>query len=227
MKYFRMFSLLAAGGIGLLFSTLLLVHGYLDGSEFVALFLMIALFTVVLLTGKNITELSIGGNIIKLEEVKSELESTVVGLRTSTIEILKIHIILARNLTNNDFQKLNSNKDERIDNFWHIHGVIQDLDIENELSIELLETLNILARNQLFNLSHLCEAILNVYKHPFDMEMQLPETRELRKLTVKRVESNGASGPSQSPNDSIDHLLDGIEHYDKLFKLIKRLSDKS
>ncbi|EPN4993031.1 hypothetical protein ACT0L1_004372 [Vibrio vulnificus] len=226
MKYLRIMFLIGIGGSGLVFSFLLLVHGYLNGSEFVALSFGIALLSLVAAFWKDVSELSIGGNIIKLREVKSELEDTVVGLKSSTIEMLKMHIKLVRNPVSSGFYYEGANKDERIDNFWYIYGVIKELGIEKELASELKETLDVLLRNQLFALGCLCrKTIHESYSTPFDSTTALPATRDLQKLAVKDVESNiSASGSQKSPDAFQDYVLDGVEHYDRLLKLFEKFA---
>ncbi|OOE58928.1 hypothetical protein BZG13_05540 [Salinivibrio sp. ML323] len=226
LKYLRTIFFIVIGCSGLLFSFLLLVHGYLNGSEFVAFSFGIALLSLITAFWKDVSELSIGGNIIKLREVKSELEDTVLGLKSSTIEMLKMHIKLVRNPVSDGFYYEGGNKDERIDNFWYIYEVIKDLDIEKELANELKETLDVLLRNQLFSLGRLCrKTIHESYPTPFDSTTQLPATRDLQKLAVKDVESNiSVSGSDKSPDAFQDYVLDGVEHYDRLLKLSQKFA---
>ncbi|NGZ19172.1 hypothetical protein G6Z94_17915 [Vibrio aestuarianus] len=186
----------------------------------------IALLSLVTALWKDVSELSIGGNVIKLREVKSELEDTILGLKSSTIEMLKMHIKLVRNPVSEGFYDEGSNKDERIDSFWYIYEVIKDLGIETELANELKETLDVLLRNQLFALGCLCQKTIHEsYPTPFDSTTQLPATRELQKLAVKDVESNiSASASDKSPDAFQDHVLDGVEHYDRLLKLFEKFA---
>ncbi|MEZ8372497.1 hypothetical protein AB6D20_010100 [Vibrio splendidus] len=226
MKYLRIMLSLVIGGSGIVLSLLLLVHGYLKGSEFVALFFGIALLTLIMMFWKDVSELSIGGNIIKLREVKSELEETVVDLKSSTAEMLKMHVKLAGNPISGGFYYEGSNKDERIDNFWYIYGVIKELGFEEELANSLKETLDVLLRNQLFALGCLCrKTIHEAYSEPFSPTLQLPAPRKLQKLGVKDVELNiSVTNSNKTPSEFQDYVLDGVEHYDRLFKLREKFA---
>ncbi|WP_086962227.1 hypothetical protein [Vibrio casei] len=140
--------------------------------------------------------------------------------------MLKMHIKLVRNPASSGFYYEGANKDERIDNFWYIYGVIKDLGIEKELVNELKETLDVLLRNQLFALGCLCrKTIHESYSTPFDSTTALPATRDLQKLAVKDVESNiSASSSQKSPDAFQDYVLDGVEHYDRLLKLFEKFA---
>jgi len=214
------------GFFGVFFAFLLLIHGYLKGGEFVAFSLGVLLLAFILSFWKDVSELSIGGNIVKLNQAKSELAETVNGLKNSTREMLKVHLKLVKNPISNGLHYEGSNKDERLDNFWHLYQMISEMSIEKELSSELNDTLDALLRNQLFAISCLCStSIMKAYPNPFDHSTLLPSARELQKLAIANVESDiSASGNTKSIDWYKDYVLDGIEHYDKLLKLSVKFS---
>ena len=221
MNFIRIISSLLIGFLGVFFAFLLLIHGYLKGAEFVAFSLGVLLLAFILTFWKDVSELSIGGNIVKLNQAKSELADTVSGLKISTREMLKMHLKLVKNPVHNGFYDEGSNKDERIDNFWHLYQMISEMNLEQELARELNDTLDVLLRNQLFAISCLClTSVRKAYPSPFDVSTLLPSTRELQKLAIANVESDIlASGNTKSLDCYKDYVLDGIEYYDKLLKL--------
>ncbi|CAH6979063.1 conserved hypothetical protein [Vibrio chagasii] len=201
----------------LLSSLFLLVHDYLKGGEFVALFFGISFLTLVMHFSKDISELSIGGYIIKLKKVKSDLEKTVAGLETSNINMLKMHIKLLTQVDNSfELVDESSYKDDRIDNFWHVYAIISDLGIEKYLIEDLREALDVLLRGQLFVLCRSQNTLNKEYPKPFTLE-QLPLKNDLYKLALKGISDENIAIEVE------DKILQGVEEYDKLFQLMEKL----
>ena len=214
MKILRLCSSISLGILGMFFSSLLLFHGFLQGSEFVAFFLGIAILSLVIGLWPNVTELNIAGNIIKLNDVKGDVEKTLLELRYSTIEMLKFHLNTLSTLNKGRFRSGQENKADVIDNFWSLYKTLNELKLEVELSEELKKTLRSMLSAQLIVLKDLCPSAGIDYIDP-EMEVPFPEADELRILISNNKETLICNE---------GYFYEGVSFYEDLNKLYKKFA---
>ncbi|CAK2550802.1 Phage abortive infection protein [Vibrio crassostreae] len=220
MKGLRIFLSITVGLISLLLALWLLIHNYIKGTEFVALVMGVVLISLFIVYGLSVSELTIGRNTIKLREAKSEVESSLLKLKTTTIEMLKLDLYRLVNPVNGVGFRDEGNKIEEIDYFWGLYKVISDLGVLSELADNVLVAADHLKKQQLNALTIVCPKTYGFHYKNIDVlpSNQLPTARELHKH-FSDIASEDISATIYSPLTNEEYkekVLEGIQHYKKL-----------
>lgn len=124
----------------------LLNSGKIKGPEFAALvvvFMVVSFFIVLL---PRVQELSIGGSLLRLNQVKEESEQIVQDLKDTRIEMFRI--LLNDSLVTGGFWGNDDLLDERVDVFLKVYKKIVDANCKNELKEEIVDVLKLLTLKQ-------------------------------------------------------------------------------
>lgn len=101
----------------------LLFKGYLNGSEFVAFFVAMAMFCTVPIIFPNIKELSIAGNTIKLKETLNEAEKLIKSIESVRILTVKHYL---KTLAKQNSRLDSEHCDSRLDDFIEIYEEVKN-----------------------------------------------------------------------------------------------------
>ncbi|HAS6208499.1 TPA: hypothetical protein I7245_22375 [Vibrio vulnificus] len=192
---------------GTLLSLSLLIVDKLSGTEFVWLTLGTALIGIVITLLSEISEFSIGGNVVKLKEAKEDADKSIQAIKNTYKSIMKGQLLLTRRMRGGTVSAL-STKDGRVDDFWAIYAGIFQLNLTKELAGELHDAALEIAKGQL-------SIIRNFSGDSTDSlfcvnQTNLPQKSQI----VKHISDN------KNNIEKMDLLLKAVDEYEKLLQLV-------
>lgn len=133
----------------------LLMEGKLSGAEFVSIVVIsiFSFFMVVLVF--DIQEFSIGGAVLKLRDMKKDVDESVRQLERDRISMFKIFLRLSLNLSGG-LADLNDPTDDRIDNFLLLVQKIESSGCLQDLKQDIIEPLKSIKEGQFKALGRYC-----------------------------------------------------------------------
>ncbi|ELV8675145.1 hypothetical protein [Vibrio vulnificus] len=192
---------------GALLSLSLLIVDKLSGTEFVSLTLGTVLIGIVITLLPEISEFSIGGNVVKLKEAKDDAEKSIQAIKNTYKSVMKGQLILTKRLRGGLGSRFNS-KDGRIDDFWTIYAGISQVNLNKELADDLHDTALEIAKGQLSIIKNFSDDSTNSL---FNVsQSKLPSKSEI----IKYVSYN------KDNIEQLELLLEAIDEYGKLLQLL-------
>lgn len=203
-------------------SYLILNLKQISGAEFVALIIVSAILSLVLFLFKDIQELSIGGNIIRLKEAKKETEDAISQLKEMKLETFRLFLDKSLDLPAG-IQNMNVLMERRISYFLKVYEKIKKANCLCELQEEILNVANILIRNQKIYLYYYS----NKLRDKLDSIGELPKPTSIY-LSIESEMHNEfkESRASELSDEEIRKNLENcISAYSDLYVIIKNLEN--
>lgn len=183
-------------------------------ASFLALIALIMIFTFVAAFYDKITEIGLGGNVIKLQGVTEDAKKTMKSLKDTQIEFARMLIPQYANLTGGMISSF-STTDPRVLPFLSFVKVLKKLDFFPSIKSDVAKTAKKLALGQLYNgVEHYSEVITrpthgNLYNKEYLMTLLITP----QKLAAKAESMNKDDAFVKA------QLLEALEYYDQLYQL--------
>ncbi|WP_080562811.1 hypothetical protein [Aliivibrio fischeri] len=200
-----------------------LEEGLLSGAELTVLLIAFAVIGLILYFSTEIQEFSVGGNIVKLRQVKEEAEQSILDLKAAQIENFRLLISLAKRHPGG-ISAGNLINDSRVDDFWMLYDQIEKIKDYEVLANDLIETLELIMKGQLLCISGFSDNVAQYRSVPYlpepdDVMFEALDPTSVQQAVDRKVE-NGDSSKIKAK------LKIGISTYRKLYELSQRLKKK-
>lgn len=212
-KYlFLMAFLLIFGGL----TYRLLFLEQITGTEFVALIIAILFSCLIINFLNEIQELSIGGNLLRLREVKSEVNEAIEQLKLFRVEAFRI--FLKNSLKHTGTFGTLGFSDERAKSFIAIVELIKDSGIYDNLKNDINITSNLIIENHLSKLLSL--SFYGELKAKFSDYMNNPPSERMILLAVEEKFIEDSSKNLKWEKEKVlKEFNEAIELYTDLLKI--------
>ena len=203
---------LAATALGLY---LLVWESKLSGAEFVAFVVAFAVVGLVLAFASEVQEFSLAGNIVKLKDIKRDVEKSVSELKTARTETFRFLLLLAKRHPGG-YEDANSPVDGRVNDFLVLHEQIVAFECQNELASTIYDVVRVLIPDQFGKIASFSDSLA-----PYQGLSNLPDPK---KLTIDALAEDSVQKAANRifGGDVVEvksALLDGIEAYRQLYRL--------
>lgn len=194
----------------------LLEENQFSGSEFVALVVAFAVLGLVVSFSSEVQEFSIAGNIVKLKEVKRDVEKTITELKSARTETFRFLLSLAKRYPGG--WGSDSTVDTRLADFWFLYEKIVEFGCRDELKDDIFEVVNVLISGQLLSISQSSDNIYEKYcgkqitPSPSDLVIEALDSESVEKAAKRRVCDGSVDEIKRT-------LVIGLEEYKKLYDL--------
>lgn len=202
------------------FGYYLLIADKLSGAEFVSLLIAFAVIGLILSFASEVQEFSVVGNIVKLKEVKKDVEKSISELKAARTETFRFLLSLAKRHPGGYSD--GGTVDGRVRDFWSLYDQILSFGCKNELSSSLLDVVNILIKGQLSSISGHSDLVSTKYygtdviPEPSQLTIEALDNDSVDKAALRNV----ADGDSKKIKRM---LVVGLDEYKKLYELRQSL----
>ena len=198
----------------------LLDDGALSGSEFVSLIVAFAVIGLIISFASEVQEFSVAGNIVKLKEVKRDAERSISELKSARTETFRFLLSLAKRHPGG-FAGIRP-VDERIPDFWALYKQIKKFGCQGELTDDLLDVSETLAKGQISTIGNLSgRKYRRVDRLPLPSELLM---EALDDESIAEAEKRGLhGGDTRKIKESV---VQAIEEYTKLYELYQNYESK-
>lgn len=201
----------------------LLDDGALSGSEFVSLIVAFAVIGLIISFASEVQEFSVAGNIVKLKEVKRDAQRSISELKSARTETFRFLLSLAKRHPGG-FGGIGP-VDERIPDFWALYKQIKKFGCQGELTDDLLDVSETLAKGQISTIGNLSDRIGTKYRRVD--RLPLPSELLIEALDDESIAEAGKRGLHGGDTRKIkESVAQAIEEYTKLYELYQNCESK-
>ncbi|WP_043308340.1 hypothetical protein [Pseudomonas sp. ML96] len=187
----------------------------IEGSDFVTLVITVVVASFALAFLSELSEVSIGGYVIKLREAKREAEVTISQLRDLLVATFEPQLEMAMQ-AGGMFGDARASRDSRVDRFLRLVGSIDKAGVTESLKPQIRDKATLLAKLQYARVSDLtkAEAIR------FDPGIPLPLPAEVKAGIFKETSRDTVAQLYRLTPAAMQELADdAVEAYSKLYTL--------
>lgn len=200
---------------GSYYSYKLLENSKISGGEFVTLTIAVLFLGVIIALLPKISELSIAGNVLKLQNAKDVADKTIQSLQKTQNSTLRINLLLVKN-SPGGLGDLFRGVDPRVDDFWLIYNAIKEAGAFETLKSEINEISKLLCVEQLKIIGKHNTEVRDQYNNLSDQDFSLPPYIDVMRLLLNKNQEN------QHKELSNKTIVDASNEYRKLFEIYNK-----
>ncbi|MGR0279640.1 hypothetical protein ACUM5Y_11420 [Marinomonas dokdonensis] len=189
----------------------------LTGAEFVSLVSIFAVISLLISLSDQVQEFSIAGNLVKLKEVKHDVQLAIIELQYARDSNFRALLKLSLQ-TGGALSDISNPKEERVNKFWDIFQAIKQANAYNNLTEDILSTLESVIRAQRYKIMDSCSLHTNRENeiHPDDLLIERLEPSVIDEQISRTT-------PTPDIEEVRTGLKEAIREYRKLYNLREQL----